>query len=76
MNDSRDRVLIVFTIFVACVLGWAPACMHPVARTALDAARAACELFGDEAPPETIGMSLDECAEHLLIGQKTAAARK
>lgn len=63
-------------IAVICILTLtACAGAKAVARTALDVAREACELFAEEAPPDVVGMSLDECAEHLLAGQQAAGGK-
>jgi len=56
------------------------ALFRSAARTALDVAREACDAFLAEQPPEDrpLGMSIDECADHLLAAQrgKVAAARQ
>lgn len=65
------------TVAVICIMTLtACAGAKAVARTALDVAREACELFAAEAPPDALGMSLDECADHLLSAHKLAAAKR
>ncbi len=56
------------------------ACAHAqqAARTALDVAREACDVFLGAQPAEErqLGMSLDQCADHLLAGQQRVLAAR
>lgn len=62
----RALVLAAVVVLTGC---------KPVARTALDVARAACDVFFAGQPKDApVGMSLDDCAEHLLASQKLAAS--
>lgn len=47
--------------------------LRPVARTVLDIAREACDVFLVENPKS--GMSLDDCAQALLSADKAASSK-
>lgn len=64
-------------ILCAVLLSASCAGFKSVARTALDVAREACDLFaaGQPEAERPLGMSLDECADRLLSAQKMAVSR-
>lgn len=70
-REAVYEVVLIASLVAGCA--W----FKPAARTALEIAREACDVFFAGQPEDApVGMSLDECAEHLLAGQRTAAAAR
>jgi hypothetical protein len=71
-------ILGAYVAAMAIVVIMACAQAKPGIRTALDIARTACDVFLGAQPEQerALGMSLDQCADHLLAGQQRVLAAR